>query len=135
MGLWWAVLGSVMLYSTLTYKCSSIVREHKTAVRGHGGYFQIQPGTAPARAWYSLLEPISLVQPRTPYSSLFKMNPVPNSLVKPPNYPHSVGYSPTGLDFGVLICAGLLGSGGLFWALLCLLGPIRLYRAGPHYSL
>ena len=29
-----------------------------------------------------------------------------------------IGYSPTGLDFGVLTCAGLLGSGGLFWALL-----------------
>ena len=61
LGLWWAVLGSVMLYSTLTYKCSSIVREHKTAVRGHGGYFQVQAGTAQTRAWYSLLKPIRAV--------------------------------------------------------------------------
>ena len=32
--------------------------------------------------------------------------------------PHSIGYSPTGLDLGVLGCAGLLDSGGLYWALV-----------------
>ena len=46
------------------------------------------------------------------------MNPVPYSLVKAPNYTHSIGYAPTGLGLGVLGCAGLLGSGGLFWALV-----------------
>ena len=52
-----------MLYSTLTYKCSckSIAHEHKTAVCGHGGYFQVQAGTAQTRAWYSLLKPIRAV--------------------------------------------------------------------------
>ena len=60
----------------------------------------------------------SLVQPRTPYCSLFKMNPVPYSLVLPPNYPHSISYSPTGVDLVVLGCAELLGSGDLFWGLV-----------------
>ena len=40
------------------------------------------------------------------------MTPVPYSLVKPPNYPHSIGYSPTVLDLSVLGCAGLLGCRG-----------------------
>ena len=75
------------------------------------------------------------------------MNPVPYSLVLPPNYPHSIGwslraghwlwagdglpggytflqsipmnrYSPTGVDLVVLGCAELLGSGDLFWGLV-----------------
>ena len=69
------------------------------------------------------------------------MNPVPYSLVKPPNYPHSIGYSPKGLDLGVLGCVGLLGSGGLFWVLVgcfgfwwAVPGSVRLYRAVLDYS-
>ena len=58
----------------------------------------------------------SLVQPRRPYSSLFKTNPALISLVQPYNCPHTLGYFPTGLDLGVLGCAGLLGSGRLYWA-------------------
>ena len=50
------------------------------------------------------------------------MNPVPYSPVLSPNYPHSIGYFPTGLDLGVLGCAGLLGSGGLFCALVDCVG-------------
>ena len=54
------------------------------------------------------------------------MNPVPYSLVNLPNYPHSIGYSPTGLDLGVL------GSGRLFWALV---GRVGLGYAVQYLSL
>ena len=46
------------------------------------------------------------------------MNPVLYSLVKPPKYPHSIGYSPTGVDLVVPGCAELQVSGGLFWGLV-----------------
>ena len=54
------------------------------------------------------------------------MNPVPYSLVKPPNYPHSIGYSPTGLDLGVL------GSGRQF---LALVGHVGLGYAVQYFNL
>ena len=79
---------------------------------------------------------------RTPYPSPFPPDPALYSLLQSFNFPHTLGYSPTALDLGVLECAGLcwalvgciglwwavLGSGGLCWAL-------RLHGAVLHYSL